>query len=168
MRRCWVGKTSRKTYRTTIRSASRTVSYDVEQRVEAYESVRAPAGTFIAFRVFGIDTLGNENPDWISTESGTFVKRSLRRTAKHSQGAGTREMETVSSSIKQWPAGCAPLNSDVRRQIVRPVPASAACCAPPQPRYSTGRRTMSIRSVASIAAISSAMLCAPHFLRASR
>jgi hypothetical protein len=94
-----VGKLSMKSYRMTLPSANRTVSYDVVQKVEAYESVTTPAGTFKAFRVSSIDTLGNENIDWISTDLGIFVKRSLRRTAKHAQGPGTRDLEVVSISL---------------------------------------------------------------------
>ena len=97
----YVGKTSKNSYRMTIYSANRTVSYEVEQKVEAYESVTTPAGTFKAFRVFSSDTLGNENTDWMSTDLGIFVKRSLRRTAKHAQGPGTRDLEVVSISMKK-------------------------------------------------------------------
>jgi hypothetical protein len=96
-----VGKASKKSYRMTLPGANRTISYEVEQRVEAYESVTTPAGTFKAFRVVSSDTLGNENTDWISPDLGIFVKRSLRRTAKHAQGAGTRELEMVSLSLKK-------------------------------------------------------------------
>jgi hypothetical protein len=96
-----VGKTSKRSYRMTLHTANRTVSYELEQKVEAYESVTTPAGTFNVFRVTSSDTLGNENIDWISTELGIFVKRSLRRTVRHAQGPGTREMQIVSISIKQ-------------------------------------------------------------------
>ena len=41
-----IGKASKKSYRMTIHAANRTVSYEVEQKVEAYESVTTPAGTF--------------------------------------------------------------------------------------------------------------------------
>ena len=94
-----VGKTSKKSYRMTIHSTNRTVPFDVEQKVEAYEPVTTPAGTFNAFRVLTTDTLGNENTDWIDTKLGIFVKRTLRRTARHAQGAGTREMQVISMSI---------------------------------------------------------------------
>jgi hypothetical protein len=96
-----VGKTWKKSYRMTNHSANRTISYEVEQTVEAYESVTTPAGTFKAFRVFSSDTMGNENTDWISTDLGIFVKRSFKRTAKHALGAGTREMQVVSISFKK-------------------------------------------------------------------
>jgi hypothetical protein len=96
-----VGKTSKRSYRMTVHAANRTVSYELVQKVEAYESVTTPAGTFKVFRVSSSDTLGNENVDWISTDLGIFVKRSLRRTEKHAQGPGTREMQIVSISIKQ-------------------------------------------------------------------
>lgn len=96
-----VGKASKKSYQMTIHSANRTISYEVEQKIEAYESVTTPAGTFNVFKVSSSDTLGNENIDWISTDLGIFVKRSLRRTAKHAQGSGTRELEVVSISMKK-------------------------------------------------------------------
>jgi hypothetical protein len=96
-----VGKTSKKNYRMTNHSANRTISYELEQTVEAYESVTTPAGTFKAFRIFSTDTLGNENTDWLSTDLGVFIKRSFKRTAKHAQGPGTREMQVVTLSLKQ-------------------------------------------------------------------
>ncbi len=85
--------------RITLHSANRTVSYELVQKVEAYESATTPAGTFKAFRVSSSDTLGNENVDWISTELGIFVKRSFRRTEKHAQGPGTRDMQVISISM---------------------------------------------------------------------
>jgi hypothetical protein len=96
-----VGKFSKKSYRMTVHTANRTVLYDLEQRVEAYEDVTTPAGTFKAFRISSNDTLGNENIDWLSVELGIFVKRSLRRTAKHAQGPGSRELEVISLDIKK-------------------------------------------------------------------
>jgi hypothetical protein len=96
-----VGKSWTKPYRMTIHGSKRTVSYELNQRIEAYEDVTVPAGTFKAFRVRSSDTLGNENTIWISPEIGIFLKQSLRRTEKHAQGPGTREMEVVSISIKK-------------------------------------------------------------------
>ena len=45
-----VGKTSQRSYRMTVHPANRTVSYELVQKVEAYESVTTPAGTFKVFR----------------------------------------------------------------------------------------------------------------------
>jgi hypothetical protein len=60
-----------------------------------------PAGTFKAFKVTSSDTLGNENVVWFSPELGLFLKQTLRRTEKHPAGAGTRETELVSQTIRK-------------------------------------------------------------------
>ena len=91
-----VGKSWTRDQRMTIHAAKRTMAYQVTQRVEAYENVTVPAGTFKTFRVSTSSTLGDENVVWFSPELGIFVKQSNRRTAKHAQGAGTREVELLS------------------------------------------------------------------------
>lgn len=96
-----VGKTWTKKYRLTIHATKQTIPYEVTQKVEAYEDVTVPAGTFKAFKVTSSDTLGNENVIWFSPELGIFVKTSLRRTATHSAGPGTRETQLVSHTIKK-------------------------------------------------------------------
>ena len=70
-------------------------------RVEAYEDVTVPAGTFKAFKVRTTDTMGNDNVVWFSPELGIFVKQNNRRTAQHAQGPGTRDIELVSQSIRR-------------------------------------------------------------------
>jgi hypothetical protein len=94
-----VGKSWVNSYRMTIHAAKRTVPYEIKQKVEAYEEVKTPAGTFKAFKVHSTDTLGNDNTVWISPELGIFVKQILRRTDKHAQGVGTRDMEVISVNI---------------------------------------------------------------------
>jgi len=96
-----VGKTWTRTYRVTIHASKQTIPLEVRQKVEAYEDVTVPAGTFKAFKISTSDTLGNENLAWFSPELGIFVKQSLRRTAKHSAGPGARETELVSQTIKK-------------------------------------------------------------------
>lgn len=91
-----VGKTWTREQRVTIHAAKRTVPYTLTQKVEAYEDVTVPAGTFKAFKVSTVTSLGDENVVWFSPAHGVFVKQSLRRTAKHAQGPGTREMELLS------------------------------------------------------------------------
>jgi hypothetical protein len=91
-----VGKSWTRDQRATIAGGKQTLSYRMTQKVEAYEQVTVPAGTFGAFRIVTTDTLGNENVNWFSPDLGFFVKSSLRRTGKHSQGAGTREAVLVS------------------------------------------------------------------------
>jgi hypothetical protein len=91
-----VGKTWTREQRVTIHAMKRTVPYTLTQKVEAYEDVTVPAGTFKAFKVSTVTSLGDENVVWFSPAHGVFVKQSLRRRAKHGQGPGTREFEMVS------------------------------------------------------------------------
>jgi hypothetical protein len=91
-----VGKVWTREQRVTFHAAKRTVPYTLTQKVEAYEDVTVPAGTFKAFKVSTKTSLGDENLVWFSPEHGIFVKQSLRRTANHAQGAGTREIELLS------------------------------------------------------------------------
>lgn len=91
-----VGKKWTRKYSLTIHAAKRTIPVEDEQTVEAYEDVTVPAGTFKAWRVRTTDNIGNENLQWYAPDQGVFVKQSLRRTAKHAAGPGTREMEMIS------------------------------------------------------------------------
>jgi hypothetical protein len=96
-----VGKSWKKTYTTTNHVTKQDVTYDVAQKVEAYEDVTVPAGTFKAFKIKSSDTLGNENTIWIAPELGIFIKQHLVRTAKHSAGPGTRQTELIKQSIRK-------------------------------------------------------------------
>lgn len=94
-----VGKTWTKSYRVTIHPRNQTIPFDNTFKVEAYEDVTVPAGTFKVFKVTSSDTVGNENIAWFSPELGFFVKRMETRTAKHPSGPGTRASEVISMSI---------------------------------------------------------------------
>ena len=96
-----VGKTWTRSYTLNMHAAKRRVPFQSTQKVEAYEEVQVPAGTFKTFKVSTIDTLGNENLAWFSPELGIFVKQSLRRTAKHAAGPGSRDTELVSHTISR-------------------------------------------------------------------
>jgi hypothetical protein len=96
-----VGKRSTKTYRITNHATQQVASVDVSNHIEALEDVVVRAGTFKTFRVKSSDTLGNENTVWFSPELGIFVKQVNRRTDQHSQGAGTREIELISQTIRK-------------------------------------------------------------------
>jgi len=91
-----VGKSWAREQRMTIQAAKRTVTYYLTQKVEGYEDVTVPAGTFKAFKISTASSLGDENLIWFSPELGIFVKQSLRRTGQHAQGPGTREIVLVS------------------------------------------------------------------------
>jgi hypothetical protein len=93
-----VGKTWKRKFKFTNHATKQTVDVEDTQTVEAYEDVTMPAGTFKAWRVRTVDNFGNDNVQWYSPDAGIFVKQSLRRTAKHAAGAGTREMELVNFS----------------------------------------------------------------------
>ena len=91
-----VGKSWTREQRMTIQAAKRTVTYALTQKVEAYEDVIVPAGSFKTFKISTVTSLGDENVVWFSPELGVFVKQSLRRTGQHAQGPGTREIVLVS------------------------------------------------------------------------
>lgn len=94
-----VGKTWTKSYRITIHARNQTIPFDSTAKVEAYEDVTVPAGTFKVFKISGSDTLGNESVTWFSPELGFWIKRIERRTAKNPSGPGTRETEVVKLDI---------------------------------------------------------------------
>lgn len=94
-----VGKSWTKNASVTIHPAKRTISYTMTVKVEAYEDVTVPAGTFKAFKVHVTDTLGNDDTNWLSPELGLFIKRHRVRTAKNARGPGTRDVELVSQNI---------------------------------------------------------------------
>lgn len=96
-----VGKTWTKNYNMTIHAAKRTVPFRTMQKVEAYEDVTVPAGTFKAFKISTSNTLGEENVNWFSPELGIHVKSINTRTAKNAAGPGRRETELVSQTIKK-------------------------------------------------------------------
>jgi hypothetical protein len=91
-----VGKTWTREQRITIHAAKRTIPYLLTQKVEAYEEAIVPAGSFKTFKVSTVTSLGEENLVWFSPELGIFVKQSLKRTAKHAQGPGTRVINLIS------------------------------------------------------------------------
>jgi hypothetical protein len=96
-----VGKTWTKSYRLTMHATKQTIPFDSTGKVEAYEDVTVPAGTFKAFKISTSDTLGNENLIWYSPDLGIWVKQVMKRTAKNPSGPGTREQEIISQSIKK-------------------------------------------------------------------
>ena len=95
----YVGKTGTGKYRFTVHATKQSGDFERTWRVDAYEDVTVPAGTFKCYKVFSSDTTGNENVVWWSPELGTFVKQNNRRTEKHGAGAGTNDVELVSHAI---------------------------------------------------------------------
>jgi hypothetical protein len=96
-----VGKSSTTNHSVTLYPSKKVVPMEVIQKVEAYEDVTVPAGTFKAFRISWIENNGNENTYWLNPETGITVKSILTRTAKSPSGAGKRESQLVSQSISK-------------------------------------------------------------------
>jgi hypothetical protein len=96
-----VGKTWTHNHRMTIHARNQTIPYQLTQKVEAYEDVTVPAGTFKAFKISTYSNLGEENLNWYSPELGIYVKYIYTRTAKNAAGPGRRESEMVSQTIKK-------------------------------------------------------------------
>ncbi len=94
-----VGKTWTSNHTLTFHAKKQTIPFQRTQKVESYEDVTVPAGTFKAFKISTSDTLGNENVTWYSPELGIFVKQIATRTAKNAAGPGRRETEIVSQTI---------------------------------------------------------------------
>ena len=94
-----VGKTWTKSYRVTIPATKQTIPFDSTSKVEAYEEVTVPAGTFKTFKIISSDTTGNETVTWSDPEVGMWIKRIETRTAKHSAGPGRREIQLISYTI---------------------------------------------------------------------
>ena len=93
-----VGKTWTKSYRITNHLRNQTTPFDSTSKIEAYEDVTVPAGTFKVFKVRSSSMLG-ESVMWFSSEFGLFVKQNQKRSANSPLGPGTSEEELVSYTI---------------------------------------------------------------------
>jgi hypothetical protein len=95
-----VGKTWTKSYKMTVHAKNQIFPFEATYKVEAYEDVTVPAGTFKAFRI-SFSSTGAQDVYWFAPELGIFAKQVLTRTDKSGYGPGTREVELVSQSIKK-------------------------------------------------------------------
>jgi hypothetical protein len=96
-----VGKTWTSSIKMTMHAANRTIPYDATCKVESYGDVTVPAGTFTTFKLGCTYTIGLEETYWFSPEMGIFVKSSQKRAANYPSGAGTRETELASVTIRK-------------------------------------------------------------------
>jgi hypothetical protein len=63
-------------------------------KVEAYEGITVPAGTFKAWRIVMTDNFGFRQTNWSMPDTvGMFAKRLSERPPGHPQGAGTQMLE---------------------------------------------------------------------------
>lgn len=94
-----VGKMWTKSYRMTIHPRNQTIPFDMTFKIESYEDMTVPAGTFKVFKVSVSNTIGTEMVQWFSPELGNFVKQTQKRPASSPLGPGTRDEELVSYTI---------------------------------------------------------------------
>lgn len=85
--------------RLTIHPAKRTVNLESHWKVEAYEDVSVPAGTYGAFKITYSDSNGTDRVDWYSPDLGIWVKSHVTRSAKNPNGPGVLESQLVSQTI---------------------------------------------------------------------
>lgn len=99
----FVGKSWVRTFRYS--DSEHGASFDNVQlwyKVEAYEDVTVPAGTFKTFRVSNeTSNSSSKLVSWWSPDLGISVKQVFERTSKHYLGAGKRETELLSQDIKK-------------------------------------------------------------------
>ena len=95
----WVGKSWVEDLRYTDQQGQ-TRDFQGWWKVEAYEDIKVPAGTFKVFRIRYSDK-GTEMLDWWSPDLGIRVKSWFKRLIIHPEGPGTRETELVSYDIKK-------------------------------------------------------------------
>lgn len=88
-----VGKTWTGDHELTV-GASNKMPMKTSWKVESYEDVTVPAGTFQAWRVVMTDNFGFRQTNWSVPETmGMFAKRISERPQGHPQGAGTQVLE---------------------------------------------------------------------------
>jgi hypothetical protein len=89
-----VGKTWTHQHTLSVWPGPRQVPMTSSWRVEAYEDVTVPAGTFKAWRVVMSDNFGYRQTIWSMPDTlGVFARRVNERSATHPQGAGTQVFE---------------------------------------------------------------------------
>ena len=82
--------------RMSVHSTGKTLEFDYSCKVEDFEKVVVPAGSFDAFRIHCTNSIGSDEVYWTSPGLGSFVKTQLKRDASSPFGAGTQEQELVS------------------------------------------------------------------------
>jgi hypothetical protein len=95
-----VGDSWSSQHKVTLHANGRTVPLTLNYKVEAYDRITVPAGTFNAYLVVSTDSNGEVQRVWIApADSLSVVKRTLDRPATHPQGAGHLEGELLSRKL---------------------------------------------------------------------
>lgn len=95
-----VGKTWTQQHKAIFHAQDRVLPFERTSTVEAFEEVAVPAGTFKAYRIRHVDTLGYVEVNWLVPELGIFARRLLERTDKHPQGPGRAVLVLKSHQIR--------------------------------------------------------------------
>ncbi len=93
-----VGKTWTTRHTVTLHPSGRTVPLTIQGKVESYEAVTVPAGTYQTFKLVWTNDQGETETRWVAPADGISpIKRHVERPASHPQGAGVLDAELLSS-----------------------------------------------------------------------
>ena len=97
-----VGKTWVDKGRRTDRARNQTLDFEVDVKVETYEEVMTPAGSFKAFKIVLTSApLKTQFVNWWSPELGIVVKHTWDRFPGNQFGEGHRDRILISQDIKR-------------------------------------------------------------------
>jgi hypothetical protein len=92
-----VGKTATLKFTVTTYPSGAQLPMSVDFKVESWEEVTVPAGTFMAYRVSSINNFGEAETRWLNPTAGlATLKRHVERPASHPQGAGVLDAVLLS------------------------------------------------------------------------
>lgn len=95
-----VGDSWSSQHKLTMHASGKVVPLTMSYKVEAYDTVTVPAGSFKSYLVVSTDSNGEVQRIWIApADSLSVVKRTLDRPATHPQGAGHLEGELISRKL---------------------------------------------------------------------
>lgn len=95
-----VGDSWSSQHQVTIHASGKVRPLTVNYKVEAYDRITVPAGSFNAYLVVATDSNGEVQRVWIApADSLSVVKRTLDRPATHPQGAGHLEGELIARKL---------------------------------------------------------------------
>lgn len=81
----------------TSHASGATTPVRIDWRVESWGDVTVPAGTFKAYRIVSVSSLGERETRWVSPQPGlATLKREVERSGQHPLGAGTLRAELLS------------------------------------------------------------------------
>ena len=99
-----VGNSWQSRHTMTVHATGRAIVLDFDWKVEAWEEIKVPAGTFQAYRVSWTNSLGETETRWTAPATGVdVVKRHVERSAAHPQGPGVLDAELLARRMPGHP-----------------------------------------------------------------